>query len=118
MQGERSLIRSREHIFSRYLWIKLVFSVGLYFFWWRSNVLELTDRRVVLRSGVLSKNERSVPLAKVQDVTVSRGRLGGCLGLVICGLSRRVGSIRRSQWSSFGRWSGLSKRFCGWWGRR
>jgi len=80
MQGERLLIRSREHVFSRYLWLKLVFTVGLYFFWWRSNVLELTDRRVVLRTGVLSRNERSVPLAKVQDVTVSRGPIGRLFG--------------------------------------
>lgn len=80
MQGEILLLRSREHVLGRTFWPKLLFSAGIYFFWWRSNTLELTDRRVVLRSGVFSKNERSIPLVKVQDVTVNRGPVGRLFG--------------------------------------
>lgn len=80
MQNEKLIIRSREHILGRTFWLKLLFTLGLYFFWWRTNTLELTDKRIVLRSGVLSKNERSVPLVKVQDVTVNRGPMGRIFG--------------------------------------
>lgn len=80
MQAEKLILRSREHIFGRTFWMKMLFTLGLYFFPWRSKTLELTDRRVVLRSGVFSKNERSIPLVKVQDVTVDRGPIGRMFG--------------------------------------
>lgn len=80
MQAEKLILRSREHIFGRTFWVKMLFTVGLYFFSWRTKTLELTDRRVVLRSGVFSKNERSIPLVKVQDVTVDRGPIGRIFG--------------------------------------
>ena len=47
---------------------------------WLAKSLEVTDKRIILRSGVLSKHERSVSLENVQDVILKRGMLGGLFG--------------------------------------
>jgi uncharacterized membrane protein YdbT with pleckstrin-like domain len=43
---------------------------------WLGKSLEVTDKRVIMRQGVLSRNERSVSLDNVQDVIVKRGLIG------------------------------------------
>jgi len=47
---------------------------------WRSESYTITDRRVILKRGVVGKFTRSVSLDRVQDVTVSQGPLGRALG--------------------------------------
>lgn len=43
---------------------------------WRSTVYILTNRRLIKRYGVLSKHGRSVPLARINDVSFSKSLLG------------------------------------------
>jgi membrane protein YdbS with pleckstrin-like domain len=47
-----------------------VFTLGLYEYWRRARVYALTDQRVLLRKGRLSKTEQDLPLQEVQDVVV------------------------------------------------
>lgn len=53
---------------------------------WRTTHLVITSRRVVTRSGVLSRTTREIPLVRVNDVMLSHGiveRLLGCGDIVI-----------------------------------
>jgi uncharacterized membrane protein YdbT with pleckstrin-like domain len=51
-------------------------SLGLYLPWWRAGWIVLTDRRLIIRAGVLNRGERGLPLHFVQDATVHRSWLG------------------------------------------
>jgi len=42
--------------------------------------LMVTNRRVIWRSGVFGKSERSIPLSRVTDVSVNYGLMGRMLG--------------------------------------
>ena len=77
---ENVIIRKRESFLSLAFWIKLLFTAGLYFFWWLAKSLTVTDRRVIWSKGLLAKEERTVPLPQVQDVSVSNKGLGFLLG--------------------------------------
>lgn len=66
----------RESPFTLGCWLKLTITVGLYFFWWLAKKITIDNRRVTLQSGVLSKDERSIPLGRVQDVGVRQSLLG------------------------------------------
>lgn len=70
----------RESPLSLVFWIKLTVTVGLYFFWWRAKSVAITDTHVVCRQGVLSKNERSIPISHILDVEVHTGLLGRIFG--------------------------------------
>lgn len=61
-------------------WLKMLVTLGLHTFWWRSNYLGLTKRSVVRRTGVFTKEERAVPLNQVQDVSISYGFVRRLLG--------------------------------------
>jgi len=53
---------------------------------WRGTLFVVTDRRVVLRSGVLSRSGRDVLLSRINDITFSHSlveRLLGCGTLVV-----------------------------------
>jgi uncharacterized membrane protein YdbT with pleckstrin-like domain len=53
---------------------------------WRSTLFVFTDKRVVVRSGVLSRTGRDIPLTRVNDVTFSHNvleRMLGCGTLVV-----------------------------------
>lgn len=53
---------------------------------WRTTSYELTTRRLRLRSGILSRNGRDFPLARISDVSFSHGpvdRLLGCGRLIV-----------------------------------
>jgi uncharacterized membrane protein YdbT with pleckstrin-like domain len=53
---------------------------------WRTTTYELTNRRLRLRAGVLSRQGRDFPLARISDVSFSHGlidRLLGCGQLVV-----------------------------------
>lgn len=59
---------------------KAILTLGLYILWWAARQLIVTNRRVIFRSGVLGKSERSIPLSRVQDVSVRYGIAGRILG--------------------------------------
>jgi len=84
-QSERTLKISREYPLGCGFMIKVALTLGLYLIWWMAKQLIVTNRRVILRQGVLGKKERSIPLSRVQDVSVSYGPLGRIL---------RYGNIR------------------------
>ena len=53
---------------------------------WRTTLFVITTRRVVVRTGVLSRQGRDVPLSRINDVTFSHDlveRLLGCGTLVV-----------------------------------
>lgn len=58
----------RESILNIQFWSKLLFSFGLYYFWWSAKKLTIEHGRVTYSSGVFSKVERSIPMNHVQDV--------------------------------------------------
>jgi uncharacterized membrane protein YdbT with pleckstrin-like domain len=53
---------------------------------WRTTTYELTNRRLRLRSGILTRRGRDFPLARISDVSFSHGvldRILGCGRLVV-----------------------------------
>ncbi len=70
----------RENICYAGFWFKLLFTLGLYIFWWHARKLVVDQNRVTYSSGVLSKLEKSIPLNQVQDVALYRPLLGRLLG--------------------------------------
>lgn len=78
--SEQTVMVARENPWRLAWWLKLVFTIGLYFFPWRASKLVLTDRRVYLTSGVFSKKERSIPISRVQDVSLRQGFMGRAFG--------------------------------------
>jgi membrane protein YdbS with pleckstrin-like domain len=50
----------------RYFW-----TLGLYELWRKATWYVVTDRRVIQTSGLVTRSERSLPLAMIQDVTVT-----------------------------------------------
>jgi uncharacterized membrane protein YdbT with pleckstrin-like domain len=59
---------------------------GVPFLRWRTTTYELTDRRLRLRRGILSRTGRDFPLIRISDVSFEQGvldRLLGCGRLVV-----------------------------------
>ena len=59
---------------------------GVPFLRWRSTTYELTNRRLRLRKGILSRTGRDFPLIRISDVSFEQGvldRLLGCGRLVV-----------------------------------
>jgi uncharacterized membrane protein YdbT with pleckstrin-like domain len=53
---------------------------------WRTTTYELTTRRLRVRSGIVTRHGRDIPLARVNDVSFDKGlldRLLGCGRLVV-----------------------------------
>ena len=53
---------------------------------WRTTTYELTNRRLRLRAGILTRSGRDFPLAKITDVSFAQGvldRLLGCGRLIV-----------------------------------
>jgi len=61
------------------LLLVLVFVVGPLLRWWTTSY-ELTNRRLRLRAGVLSRTGRDFPLTRISDVTFQQGLLDRMLG--------------------------------------
>lgn len=74
LPGEKVIVRARESLW--FAWPKMLFSLTLYFWWWRRKFLQVTNQRVIYCSGLLSRTERSVALENVLDVAMRRG-IGG-----------------------------------------
>jgi hypothetical protein len=84
-------------------WTALTYvgTLGLWAIWRSRHRFVLTNQRVVALKGVVTKSEKSVPLARIQDVRLSRSLLiggqirlssaGGGLGVEVIGpLTRNV----------------------------
>jgi uncharacterized membrane protein YdbT with pleckstrin-like domain len=53
---------------------------------WRTTTYELTNRRLRLRAGIISRSGRDFPLSKISDVSFAQGlldRLLGCGRLIV-----------------------------------
>jgi uncharacterized membrane protein YdbT with pleckstrin-like domain len=61
-------------------WLRTVFTLGLYLLWWHNDYVALTEHSIVQRKGVIARHERTVPLHRVQDVTINQSLLGRLLG--------------------------------------
>jgi hypothetical protein len=68
----------RVATFPRYL-----ATLGLYSFWRKRDTSAVTNQRVLLANGILSRNERSIPLSHVDDVAVARRGLYSYVKLTI-----------------------------------
>ena len=61
----------------------LVFALivlNLYYLGWRSNEYILTDQRVILNEGVVSRFSRSIAIDRIQDLTTYQGLWGRAWG--------------------------------------
>src|SRR6202000_530312 len=47
---------------------------------WRTTVYEITNRRMRLRDGILTRNGRDIPLSRITDVSFRKGVLDRLLG--------------------------------------
>ena len=47
---------------------------------WRTTIYELTTRRLRVRSGILTRRGRDIPLARINDVSFEKGLLDRLLG--------------------------------------
>jgi uncharacterized membrane protein YdbT with pleckstrin-like domain len=60
-------------------WVATFFKIvtlGLYILWWRVAWFVVTDQRLIIRQGILTKTEVALPLHFGQDATVGRDILG------------------------------------------
>jgi uncharacterized membrane protein YdbT with pleckstrin-like domain len=54
--------------------------LNLYYWGWRAHEYILTDQRVILNEGILSKFSRSISIDRIQDLTTFQGLLGRAWG--------------------------------------
>jgi len=54
--------------------------LNLYYWGWRSHQYVLTDQRVILNEGVLSRFSRSIAIDRIQDLTTYQGLWGRAWG--------------------------------------
>jgi uncharacterized membrane protein YdbT with pleckstrin-like domain len=47
---------------------------------WRTTVFELTNKRLRMRDGIITRHGRDIPLARINDVSFSKGLLDRLLG--------------------------------------
>lgn len=55
-------------------------TINLYYWGWRAHEYILTDQRVILNEGILSKFSRSIAIDRIQDLTTFQGLLGRAWG--------------------------------------
>jgi hypothetical protein len=64
---------------------KYVFSLGLYGIWRKRDIAAVTNRRVILGRGLIRRDERSIPLARVRDASFVRHGLASYSDLEVTG---------------------------------
>jgi hypothetical protein len=98
-RGEEVLLVARPAIAA--VWPKYLFTLGLYGLWRRQNVTVVTDRRVVVGRGIISRKEQTLPLSRINDaVYVRRGLYAYCeIASILRGRShvQRVGPLTARQ---------------------
>src|SRR5262249_50939799 len=68
--GERVVLVARPSRAA--LLVRYALTLGLYGFWRKRNTFVLTDRRVLIGKGIFGRNERSIPLRRVDDAAYAR----------------------------------------------
>jgi membrane protein YdbS with pleckstrin-like domain len=75
-------------------------TLGLWAIWRRRHHFLLTNQRVMMVLGIVNKHERSVPLSRIQDISLHRSLLeGGHVALSSAGGSlgiERIGPLTRN----------------------
>jgi uncharacterized membrane protein YdbT with pleckstrin-like domain len=56
------------------------FIINLYYWGWRAHEYVLTDQRVILNEGIVSKFSRSIAIDRIQDLTTFQGLWGRTWG--------------------------------------
>lgn len=51
---------------------KYLYTLGLYGLWRKRNTSVVTDRRVVIGRGIMSREERSIPMSRIVDAKYVR----------------------------------------------
>jgi uncharacterized membrane protein YdbT with pleckstrin-like domain len=57
-----------------------LFVLNLYYWGWRAHEYVLTDQRVILNEGIVSKFSRSISIDRIQDLTTFQGLWGRTWG--------------------------------------
>ena len=76
--------------------VAIIWLVVKPFLAWLTTTYTVTDRRLITRSGILSRRGRDIPLRRINDVAYEHGildRLLGCGTLVVSAASER-GQVR------------------------
>lgn len=63
---------------------------------WMTSTYTVTNRRLITRSGILSRSGRDIPLFRINDVAYEKGlidRLLGCGSLIISDASEKAGLV-------------------------
>jgi uncharacterized membrane protein YdbT with pleckstrin-like domain len=60
-------------------------TLGLYSFWRRATHFAITDQRVIMAKGIVSKSQKTLPLDMVQDATVTTALGAGGLNVSTAG---------------------------------
>jgi hypothetical protein len=75
--GESVVLVARPAITA--VWPKYLITLGLYGLWRRHDVSIITDRRVLVGKGIISRKEQSFPFARINDaVYVRKGLYAYC----------------------------------------
>lgn len=76
--------------------VMYVLTLGLWEFWRRRHRIVVTNRRLVIAAGVVSKQESALPLGRIQDVHLTASPLtGGAVALSTAGGGLGVGGVSR-----------------------
>ena len=67
------------------VWLKWLVTLGIFEFFRRHTVFLVTNRRVVVRQGVVHRTERSVPVSRIQDISTRTGLFTGAVELSSAG---------------------------------
>ena len=78
---DETIMVIRESKRHPWFWARAIGTLGIWLIWWHNNYLALTQRSIVRRQGVFTKNERAVPLNQVQDISVAYGFIRRLFGL-------------------------------------
>jgi hypothetical protein len=74
--------------------LKYVGTLGLYGFWRKRRTTILTNRRVLMNSGLVRHSERSIPMSRIRDAQFQRKGLLGYTELVLDGSKKeRIGPV-------------------------
>jgi hypothetical protein len=69
-RGEAVIMVARPAISA--VWYKYLITLGLYGFWRRQDVSIITDRRLLVGKGIVSRQEQSFPYARINDAAYVR----------------------------------------------
>ena len=77
---ETTIIQKRESLLTLDALLKMALSLGFHLVLWWARTLSVTDKRVIWCEGVFNRSERSIPLSRVQDVSMRRNMFGHLFG--------------------------------------